>query len=134
MMMPLKVRRWKMLGFAAGILVVVLLLWGASVDRRGRMLTHASWSGNNAMARCLVWLGTDPNKIPHGTGGALHGAAATGNLDLMQFLIRHGAGVNAPVKFGVTPLWEARHSNQMKAEELLIANGANPDTSNINPP
>ena len=86
------------------------------------------------MAYCLVLLGTNPNTIPHGTGGALHGAASTGNLKLMRFLLRHGADVNATVKFGITPLWEARRKGQREAESLLLANGANPDTSTINPP
>jgi len=130
-----KTQRWKIVGVALIVLVVTqLLFWLASADRRGRMLAHASWSGNNTVAFCLVWLGTDPNTIPHGTGGALHGAAVHGNLDLMRFLIRHGADVNAPVKFGITPLWEARRYKQLEAERLLLENGANPDTSNIDPP
>jgi len=133
MMTRPKTQRWKLIGVTAALLVAALL-WFASADRRGRMLVRASWSGNNTLARCLVCLGTDPNKIPHGTGGALHGAAATGNLNLMRFLIHHGADVNARVKFGITPLWEARHSNQAEAEQLLLANGANPDTSSINAP
>lgn len=86
------------------------------------------------MAYCLVLLGTNPNTIPHGTAGALHGAASTGNLRLMRFLMRHGADVNVTLKFGITPLWEARRKGQREAENLLIANGANPDTSTINPP
>ncbi len=86
------------------------------------------------MAYSLVLLGTNPNAIPHGTGGALHGAASTGNLKLMRFLMSHGADVNATLKFGITPLWEARRKGQLGAERLLLASGANPDTSTINPP
>ncbi|HNX36491.1 MAG TPA: ankyrin repeat domain-containing protein [Kiritimatiellia bacterium] len=134
-MKPIKTQKRKIWGGTLILLAVMALsVRYASADRRGRMLSYAAWSGNNTMAYCLVLLGTNPNTIPHGTAGALHGAASTGNLKLMRFLMRHGADVNATLKFGITPLWEARRKGQRDAENLLLANGANPDTSTINPP
>ena len=94
------------------------VLWISSTDRPERMLAQAAWSGNTIQAKLLVWCGADPNVSPHGTSGALHGAAASGNIKLMRFLLDHGAEVDAPMIFGITPLWEARQNDQDEAEKL----------------
>jgi ankyrin repeat protein len=119
------------------LLVAVLLtalLWGASKDWRERRLNRAAWSGDTRTAKLLVWLGTAPDAIPHGWGGALQGAVETGNLPLLEFLLKHGADVDRPAKFGVTALYVARSGGRTEAEKFLLAHGANPDTSRINPP
>src|SRR5690349_15808139 len=80
-------------------------------DFRGRRLLDALHDGHPTRARLLVWLGTDPD-FQIGSGSAMHFAAATGDVALMRFLVFHGAQVDAPVKFGRTPLYEARQSHQ----------------------
>lgn len=102
-------------------------------DFQGRRLFGALRGGHTTQARLLVWLGTDPN-FQTGSGSAMHYAAATGDVALMQFLFNHGAIVDSAVKFGVTPLYEARRNHQPEAERFLLAHGANPDTSHIKVP
>jgi ankyrin repeat protein len=125
-----------LLRWAAALLSIplfALLLWAVSVEKRGKLLREAAWDDNTAKARLLVRLGTDVN-YSTGNGTALYGAAANGNIELMEFLFQHGANVNAPAKFGQTPLWQARESKQSAAEQWLIDHGANPDTSHVHVP
>ncbi len=119
-------------GFAV-VALVGLVLWALSADSRGRWLCRAAWENDTDTARLLVRLGTDAN-FEANRGPALHGAAHNGNTGLMRFLIAHGANVDGATKFGVTPLWEARSNRRLAAEQLLLARGANPDTSRIDPP
>jgi Ankyrin repeats (3 copies) len=109
------------------------LFWVVSVERRGKWLCEAAWHDNTGKAKLLVWLGTDVN-YSTGNGTALYGAAANGNIELMEFLVQHGATVDALGKFGQTPLWQARESKQSAAEQWLIDHGANPYTSHIHLP
>jgi ankyrin repeat protein len=125
-----------MVRWTAILLTVALLalsVWDVSADKRGRWLHEAAWRNNTARAKLLVQLGTDVNYTT-GNGTALHGAAYQGNIELMTFLIQHGAIVDQRTKFNITPLWQARQSRQAAAEQLLLAHGANPDTSEVNQP
>lgn len=115
------------------ITLFAALAWIVSADKRGKWLREAAWTDHTVRAKLLVWLGTDVNYAT-GSGSALHGAAYKGNIELMSFLIRHGAVVDQPAKYGVTALWWARKNKQSEAEKLLLAHGANPDTSHIHPP
>jgi len=125
--------------FLLGAAVVALLLLAAGAfrllpaDFRGRRLLDAAAANDTTKIKVLLRLGADVNYTTGG-GTALHGAAYNGNIELMTFLIEHGAAVDQAAKFGITPLWEARHNNQTAAEQLLLAHGANPDTSRIHPP
>ena len=125
--------RQKLLVVACALFALAVIVWVAMPESRGWQLVRASLEGNSWRAKLLVWLGTDVN-FATGSGTALHGAAARGDLNLMRFLIAHGARVDEPVKFGATPLWEARLYHQKDAERLLLARGANPDTSHIHVP
>jgi ankyrin repeat protein len=121
----------------AAIVALSLLAVGAfrlmPADFRSRRLLNAAAENNTTKIKALLWLGADVN-FSTGSGTALHGAAYNGNIPLMTFLIEHGATVDQAAKFGITPLWEARMNHQLAAEQLLLAHGANPDTSHINPP
>lgn len=57
----------------------------------------------------------------------LHAAAATGQLPLLQQLLRAGAMVDAPARLGFTPLFMAARNNRPAACALLLAAGADPD-------
>jgi len=120
--------------FVLAAALFATFVWKLSAEKRGRWLCQAAWADQTTKAKILVWLGTDVNSQPHGQESALHGAAYKGNTELMTFLIQHGAAVDQAAKFGVTPLWHAREKHQVAAEQLLITNGANPDTSGIDPP
>jgi hypothetical protein len=119
------------------LLALALLASGAyrllPDDFRGRRMLDALGEGHTTRARLLIWLGTDAD-FQTGGGSAMHYAASTGDIELMKFLLRHGASVDRPIKFGITPLYEARTSRQAEAERFLLAHGANPDTSHIKVP
>lgn len=121
----------------AAFIALLLLAAGAfrllPADFRGRRLLNAAAENDTTKVKLLLHFGADVN-FTTGAGTALHGAAYNGNIDLMTFLIEHGADIDQAAKFGITPLWEARHNHQTAAEQLLLAHGANPDTSHINPP
>ena len=132
----MKVLPRRLLRWPAVLLPIVLFCcfaWTISADKRGRWLHQAAWKNKLPRAKLLIWLGTDVN-YSTGSGTALHGAAYQGNTEMITFLLQQGADVDRRAKFDVTPLWEARLNKQAAAEQLLIAHGANPDTSHINPP
>ena len=129
--LPRRIFRW-----TAILLPIAFLGWFAwtiSAEKRGRWLQEAAWTNDLSTAKILIWIGTDVN-FSTGSGTALHGAAYHGNIEMITFLLQHGAAVDQPAKFNETPLWRARSNKQSAAEQLLIAHGANPDTSHINPP
>ncbi|MEZ7195700.1 ankyrin repeat domain-containing protein [Pseudodesulfovibrio karagichevae] len=75
---------------------------------------------------CILLLldaGADPN-IPNKLGQtAVHEAVRANRVALMEHLIRHGAKLNTPGRYG-TPLQTAARSNFPAMSELLTANGA----------
>lgn len=127
---PKRIIIWTGVLFCVAFAVIVFRY---CADRRGDWLVRAAWRGDERKVRLYLALGADVNSRLGG-GTALHAAAHNGDLAMMQFLLDRGAAVDAKAKFAITPLWQARFSKQTAAEQLLIAHGANPDTSNINPP
>jgi ankyrin repeat protein len=99
----------------------------------GNRLLNAARDGNIPRARLLLLLGSDVNYSTN-SGTALHLAAGRGDTALLEFLLRHGANPNSTAKFSVTPLYYARIYGHPAAERILLACGANPDTSHISPP
>ncbi|KAI0560617.1 Ankyrin repeat containing protein [Gracilaria domingensis] len=57
----------------------------------------------------------------------LHAAAATGQLPLLQQLLRAGAHVDVPAMHAFTPLFMAVRNNRPAATAMLLAAGADPD-------
>lgn len=85
----------------------------------------------------LLRYGADPN-ITDGKGYApLHYAAETGNLAVVESLIRFGARINPEYRppglseseFGWTPLYLARLKNRKRVAKFLIEMGGNVDSS-----
>lgn len=123
------------------LIAVLLCLYLAAVgayhllppDFRGQRFHNAARDGDITRARFLLLLGSDID-YRTGIGTALHIASMRGDTAFMEFLLRHGAAPDLSAKFGVTPLYFARTYKHPDAERILLAHGANPDTSNINPP
>jgi ankyrin repeat protein len=55
----------------------------------------------------------------------LHFAVIGGHLEIVHFLIEHGADVNKKSCWGWTPLHVATAHNQIKAAKILMQHGAN---------
>ena len=114
------------------LLIVAAYLWSSS-DFRGRRMYDAFRDGHTRLGRLMVHLGADPN-YGSGSSSPMHLAAARGDVELMRFLVEHGAEVDRPVKWNVSPLHEARRCRQLEAERFLLAHGADPDRRAQSPP
>ena len=130
-------RTKKLLRYSAilGIVCVVCIAVAFRLsppDFRGHRLLNAARDGGIFRVRLCLLLGTDIN-YSTGSGNALHMATYHGNIELMRFLLAHGSDVNARAKYDITPLYVARSNGHREAELLLLENGADPDTSHINP-
>jgi uncharacterized protein len=72
-----------------------------------------------AISKMLVDGGADVNVAQEGGWTPLHGAAAHGNLDLVRFLLDHGADRNAVGKNGKTAFQLAVEANHSETAALL---------------
>ena len=57
---------------------------------------------------------------------ALHAAAFTGQQQIVELLIAHGAAINAVAGHGITPRALAAREKQAAIVEILDENGATP--------
>lgn len=92
-------------------------------NRRPALFAYV-WRDNKERVEKL--LAHNPNiNMQDGDGDtALHGAAQTGNVEIMRLLLDKGANVNAKNKQGGTPLmWAAVYGND-EAAKLLLSRGA----------
>jgi uncharacterized protein len=76
-----------------------------------------------AMVRSLLAHGADVNARQEGGFTALHAAAQSGNLGLLDLLLDSGADINAAASDGKTPLAIARESNKTDAAARLEQRG-----------
>ena len=82
------------------------------------------WRDNKARVEKLLARGADVNAEDLDGDTALHGAAQTGNVEIMQVLLDKGANVNAQNNSGGTPLmWSAVYGHD-DAARLLLSRGA----------
>jgi ankyrin repeat protein len=86
----------------------------------------ASFFGHLPIVSLLLDLGADPNIASNNTFNVapIHSACAISNVEIAEFLIRHGADVNAKQQQGVTSLHSAAHNGQTRLAKLLIDHGA----------
>jgi len=54
----------------------------------------------------------------------LHGASSSGNVDLAQLLVEHGANVTAQDKDGSTPLHRMSSDSDVNLARFLVERGA----------
>jgi ankyrin repeat protein len=83
--------------------------------------------------RLLLENHADPNVVSLNQGEnvtALHMAAASGSVEIVQLLLMHGAHVDARDESGMTPLWVAAISGYREIVEVLIAAGADVNAKN----
>ena len=110
--------------------VVDALLSHPDVDANARglnarpVLLAYVWRDNPPRVEKLLAHGADVNAPDADGDVALHGAAQTGNTEIIQLLLDKGAEPNVKNKQGGTPLmWAAVYGNQ-DAARLLLSRGA----------
>ena len=113
--------------------VVDALLSRPEVDPNSRGLNSRPvllayvWRDSKARVEKLLARGADVNAQDADGDTALHGAAQTGNVEIMQMLLDKGANPNSQNRSGGTPLmWSAAYGHD-DAARLLLSRGA--DTS-----
>jgi ankyrin repeat protein len=83
------------------------------------------FGGNVAGAKWLASHGADPDIVFPATGETpLHAAARTGDVELMDLLVTHGADVSRRNLAGRTPHAEAELVNNRAVADWLLAHGA----------
>lgn len=108
----------------------LLIERGADVHARSQqgrtpLMVAAQREGNRDLVRLLLSRGADARAEDTQRDTALLGAAATGDVGMMQPLLDAGANVNvATTVQGLTPLGLAISSNRVDAVKLLLARGA----------
>lgn len=110
--------------------VVDALLSRPEVDPNSRGLNSRPvllayvWRDSKARVEKLLAHGADVNAQDADGDTALHGAAQTGNVEIMQMLLDKGANPNAQNHSGGTPLmWSAVYGHD-DAARLLLSRGA----------
>jgi len=82
------------------------------------------WRDNKERVEKLLAHGADVTAQDGDGDTALHGAAQTGNVDIIRMLLDKGANPNAKNKEGGTPLmWAAVHGHE-EAARFLLSRGA----------
>jgi ankyrin repeat protein len=91
-------------------------------------LAEAVKAGKTDLVRALLAKRTDPNVTEIDGTTPLHWAAHFDNLAVADLLIKSGAKVTAPNRYGVTPLWLACINGSAPMIERLLEAGADPNT------
>lgn len=86
-------------------------------------LGEAAANGDRAAVEFLVLCGADANKRGRWEEPVLFGAS----LEIAEFLIEHGADVDARDEAGSTPLRRAVERGDVPRVKLLVAHGADPE-------
>lgn len=124
---------WQPIHLAAHIgnleIVQSLLQHGAQIDEPapGRRvgLTPLLLTNNSALAKYLIERGADVKRAgPHSGFTALHRAAASGDVELIELLLKKGAPVNVASTIRRVPLETALMARHTAAAALLLERGA----------
>ena len=84
------------------------------------------WRDNKARVEKLLARGADANAQDADGDTALHGAAQTGNVEIVRMFLDKGANPNAKNRQGGTPLMWAAVYGHDEAVRLLLSRGADP--------
>jgi ankyrin repeat protein len=89
----------------------------------------AAFYGHEDAVAILLARGADPNLAARNAMKvrAIHAAAASGSVGIVQALLEAGADVNAPQEKGFTPLHEAAMTGKLELARLLLDHGATLD-------
>ncbi|XP_051028232.1 ankyrin repeat domain-containing protein 31 [Acomys russatus] len=97
-------------------------------DPKGESRLHlASRRGNLSLVKVLIESGANVNLKDNAGWTPLHEAASEGLSDVIIELLKAGADVNCENIDGILPLHGAVAGNHLKAAEILLEHGANPN-------
>ena len=116
---------------ACGVLAIPYGFWQRifidkfSYEQAVEILTYNAAIGDLRTVKAFLDRGLDINAQGE-DGTALHGAAVQGELEVIEYLIAHGADVNAINPVGDSPLANAMEArkNARETQVLLIKHGA----------
>ncbi|KAM4614934.1 myotrophin [Polymixia lowei] len=67
----------------------------------------------------------DVNRTLLAGRAALHYAADHGQTEILEYLLSKGASIDAPDKYGITPLLSAIYEGHVSCVKILLEKGAN---------
>lgn len=118
-----------LLGLLVAVAGIAIFLWWPDANR----LTGYSIKGDIKGVRLCKRLGVDVNEPSrwgwsHGNAGEtpLTAAAQNGRVDVVRYLLEHGAKINQPDGFGDTAIINACFSGDLSLVELLVEEGGDP--------
>jgi uncharacterized protein len=111
--------------------IVVIVVSGALSMGAGAAapLIDAVKTGKVDAVRTLLTQRADPNLTETDGTTALHWAAHFDNVAAADLLIKAGAKVQTPNRYGITPLWLACINGSAQMVERLLSAGADPNTA-----
>ena len=120
---------WLFLGLLVAVAGLAIMIWWPDADR----LTGYSAKGDIEGVRLCKRLGVDVNEPNrwgwrHDIAGEtpLTAAAKNGRVDVVRYLLDHGAKINQPDGFGDTAFIAACFSGDLSLVRLLVKEGADP--------
>ncbi|QTN30978.1 ankyrin repeat domain-containing protein [Akkermansiaceae bacterium] len=118
-----------MLGFLVAVAAAAIMVWWPDANR----LTGYSAKGDIKGVRLCMRLGVDLNEPSRwgwtlgNTGETpLTAAAKHGRVDVVRYLLAHGARINQPDGFGDTAIIKACFSGDLSLVALLVKEGGDP--------
>jgi ankyrin repeat protein len=112
------------LALIIAVLAVAVVKRDSLREHRARAFARAAWDGDVGRMRLWRFLGADPKGPAPGMAPPLLGAAVSGKVEAIRYLLDCGVDVEQRDKWGNTPLIEAAYEGHLEAVRYLLDSGA----------